>query len=344
MEKSLKFLLSSVVIALTVTSNHTIHSMEDFSNPDNDVQRPYRVSSGSDITETHGTNFSKKMAVFRNFGFHSKKKTQTNSMKVNTQKELTHSVTEESQQEKSEYEEIRENPFEKCSPEITFMILELAAIGNYLSDGNTGSLMLVCRDWRRIMRQKKMKQSIESAKHEYIYQRFLKGVLIYRPDEKSDVGKIELLIRDLANPLEGTFDLSKCRDERLGDVGQYLSISTGYRKEQNPANKRKLEIWLVPRFLAEKELQGTANYFKEIFPVKWKNKAPVGIIWTWGGDQWMGLGCSDYLTNQSMDDLSNNNLHALRRVSRGNLLGPSHNVFDFRFALGLQRKFHIRFV
>src|SRR3990167_5901136 len=34
------------------------------------------------------------------------------------------------------------------------------------------------------------------------YPRFLNGKLIYKPNEKNDVGKIELRIADLPNPLE----------------------------------------------------------------------------------------------------------------------------------------------
>ena len=80
--------------------------------------------------------------------------------------------------------------------------------------------------------------------HENIYERFLKGKLVYRPTEGSDVGKIELPIAALANPLEGTFDLSRC-----GDAAQYLSINTGIRKVQAPANASKVEIWFTPLFL-----------------------------------------------------------------------------------------------
>ncbi len=40
------------------------------------------------------------------------------------------------------------------------------------------------------------------SKDEDVFQRFLKGLLVYRQDPKSDVGKIELRIADLANLLE----------------------------------------------------------------------------------------------------------------------------------------------
>ena len=58
--------------------------------------------------------------------------------------------------------------------------------------------------------------------HEDIYDRFVSGKLIYKPDPNSDEGKVELRIADLEDPLNGTFDLSRC-----GNTGEYLNISTG---------------------------------------------------------------------------------------------------------------------
>ena len=133
--------------------------------------------------------------------------------------------------------------------------------------------------------------------YEDIYKRFLKGALVYRPTPGSDAGKIELPIGALANPLEGMFDLSWC-----GDTGKYLSIATGYRKGKNPQNKDKVEIWIAPRFMIEKELATTAGHFKEIMG-KWnKDRAPVGLFWTYGvwaaDDHDM-----DYLTDNSFDQV-----------------------------------------
>lgn len=138
--------------------------------------------------------------------------------------------------------------------------------------------------------------------HEQIYQRFLNGVLIYRPDGETDTGRINLPIASLLNPLVGTFDLSQC-----GDTGNYLSISTGYRKEKKAKNANKVEIWFTPRFLVEKELQGPAAHFKEIFPAHWPDTAPVGIIWSWGG--WDNLSNNfDFLTTKSMEDVRKKSL------------------------------------
>jgi hypothetical protein len=137
--------------------------------------------------------------------------------------------------------------------------------------------------------------------HEAVYQRFLKGVLIYRPQEGSNVGRIDLPIAALANPLEGTFDLSRC-----GDASKYLSISTGYRKGKRTENANKLEVWFAPRFLITHELKTTARHFQNIYG-NWKESAEVGIFWTWGG--WDNLDWYEYLTTKNMVNLSKNNLY-----------------------------------
>ena len=138
--------------------------------------------------------------------------------------------------------------------------------------------------------------------YEEIYRRFSMGKLIYKPDPKSDKGRIEFPISALANPLEGTFDLSQC-----GDSGKYLSISTGYRKGKKAENASKLEIWFAPRFLIERNLGKTAAHFKTIMSSWSDTTAPVGIFWTWGG--WDDLAYYDYLTSGSMDSFSDNNLY-----------------------------------
>jgi len=136
--------------------------------------------------------------------------------------------------------------------------------------------------------------------YEAIYQEFLNGTLIYTDPQSGN--KITLPIRDLTNPLEGTFNLSRC-----GDTGKYLSISTGYRKRKKPENANKVEIWIAPRFLIEKELNDMAAHFETIMG-NWKQEAQVGIFWTWGG--WAADDPDmDYLTTKNMGDLSKNDLY-----------------------------------
>lgn len=134
--------------------------------------------------------------------------------------------------------------------------------------------------------------------YEAIHERFLKGALIYRPTLERDNGKIELPIASLVDPLKSTFDLSQC-----GDAGQYLTISTGYRKEKIAANANKYEVWIIPKFVVENELSGTASHYRDIMD-KWT--APYGIFYTWGG--WEDLTWYDYLIELSPEEISSRDL------------------------------------
>ena len=136
--------------------------------------------------------------------------------------------------------------------------------------------------------------------YEDIYRRFLGGKLIYT--DPTSKAKRELPIRALANPLEGTFDLSGC-----GDTGQYLSISTGYRKGLKAENARKVVIWLAPRFLVEKNISSTAKHLQPIMGGWNSDAAPVGIFWTWGGRE--DLDDYDYLVTNSFEVLGSEDLY-----------------------------------
>ncbi len=129
---------------------------------------------------------------------------------------------------------------------------------------------------------------------EAVYQRFLKGVLVYRPDPKSDVGKIELKIADLKIPMEGTFDLSQC-----GDTEEHVTIATGYRKSENADNGDKITIWITPRFLIEKNLSGDASHFKSIMSSWDAMCAPVGLFFNWDR---FSLCQYDYANTENFDE------------------------------------------
>jgi hypothetical protein len=166
--------------------------------------------------------------------------------------------------------------------------------------------------------------------YEEIYLRFINGKLIYRPLPGNDTGRIDLPIAELANPLMGIFDLSRC-----GNTGQYLSIATGYKKGQIPANAKKTEIWLVPRFLIENEMCPTVTHFIGIMG-GWQPTAPIGIFWTWGSHT-AAAHNFDYLTNQSIGELSNNNLFekwgAAKPSHGGASLARMGEMFHFMFQL-----------
>jgi hypothetical protein len=110
--------------------------------------------------------------------------------------------------------------------------------------------------------------------YEQVYQKLLKGVLVYNKHHYRN--EIKLPIAALWDPLEGTFNLSLC-----GDAGKYLNISTGYRKEYNPENKNKVEIWIAPRFLVEREINEEDTQYKTYLD-GWPVSADIRIIWAWG--------------------------------------------------------------
>lgn len=183
-----------------------------------------------------------------------------------------------------------------------------------------------------------------AERYEDIYDRFLNGKLIYKPDPSNDERKVELRIADLEDPLNGIFDLSCC-----GNMENYLSISTGYRKRKRLENASKAEIWFAPRFLIEKELNGTASHFKPIMD-NWKQEASVGMFWTWGG--WGDMDRYDYLTTENMDNLSKIDLYEswIKSVERVELARVAREVRVGRTAAGDRGRrhdgllFHVSFV
>ena len=85
-----------------------------------------------------------------------------------------------------------------------------------------------------------------------------------------------------------------------------MSISTGYRKGMIPSNSNKVEIWLAPRFLIERERNTTAGHFEPIMENWDTEKAPVAIFFTWGG--WNKLDWYDYLASSTTYEFSKINL------------------------------------
>ncbi|HAL95477.1 MAG TPA: hypothetical protein DCP55_05965 [Chitinophagaceae bacterium] len=139
--------------------------------------------------------------------------------------------------------------------------------------------------------------------YEYIYKLFYNGRLIYKPFPNSNRGKIELPIAALASPLEGQFDLSGY------GIPKIVNIYTGYKKERLESLERQqmaqsgrnaMEIWIVARFMVERELKNTASHLQPIMD-EWPSYNPIGIFWTC---EYNSTECFDYLTTQSPDELS----------------------------------------
>ena len=209
--------------------------------------------------------------------------------------------------------------FASVPVEITTNILTLAAFGVGEEKKDLSTLACVCKLWEAIVNNedKVTKHAIKKSwvrglyniidpQHIAIFDQFYKGVLIYRPIEGSDERMISLPISDLSDPLAGKFDLSQC-----GDAGREMSIATGYRKVQTPANADKVEIWFTPRFLVDKEMPQLAqNHHIRAIIGNWDAaRAPIGIFWTWGGwDAGEGMAECDYLISESLGELGAGNL------------------------------------
>lgn len=113
---------------------------------------------------------------------------------------------------------------------------------------------------------------------EALYRRFVAGKLIYKPYKENNAEMVEIPFASLANPLNGTFDLSDC-----GELGKFLKVSTGYKTSSITENRRDFrgdsvtEVWITPRFLVEQNLAGSAKYFDWLFH---HFTEPIGLYWT----------------------------------------------------------------
>lgn len=209
-----------------------------------------------------------------------------------------------------------ETNFTDVPEEARSLVVKQAAYKRCLKEKNPvtlnitlGNLALVCKEWQTLINEE-MTVNTPSWKawygvtpeNEHIYQQFLNGVLIYRPNPQSDEGMIKLKISDLINPLEGTFDLSE-----FDDVSKIISISTGCRKGKKPEDNKKIEIYLAPRFMIEKKLKSTTKNFQPIMDNWTEETAPIGIFWSWG--EWEKLNWYASLTTAKACDISSKNLY-----------------------------------
>ena len=139
------------------------------------------------------------------------------------------------------------------------------------------------------------------SRYDEIYERFLNGVLQYRPYRESDEGMVTLKISDLPNPFDGTFDLSGC-----GDAANYLVITTSlsdFFAQHVYQNVYQIVIGISPHFLVEKIVASTPEHrFKDIME-KWDGvRAPIGIFWRQGSGQ--PLEWYNYITHATLEDIS----------------------------------------
>jgi hypothetical protein len=168
-----------------------------------------------------------------------------------------------------------------------------------------------------------------STENEEVFWSLVKKGKLIHTDSKTQK-KTVLPISALPHPLKGEFDLSNC-----GDTGKYLSINMGYRKEINPKNANKAEIWVAPRFLIEKELNASASHFQPIMD-EWKQeRAPVGIFFNFAN--WNNLGYFDYVITGTLEEMKNKNLlekwQEARPLPNWRLVWGAGNSAHYRFCL-----------
>ena len=224
--------------------------------------------------------------------------------------------------------------FNDVLPDLLPKIFEYAVTPE-LKEGKLLKLAAVCKTWEIVVKGDRkyiFKKSIDEAIKEVFpgneedFRRFLNGRLIYKAD--NDIDNIELRIGDLDNPLNGTFDLSKC-----GDIRKNLSISTGYRIEKKHENARKIEIWLTPKFLIERKKNTDINHFQAIYD-KFNNHGSVGIFWTWGN--WSDMNSYDYLIPENLEKISNINLYEHYRCRNYSVGSSYEDKYNGRIPEGLK--------
>lgn len=116
-----------------------------------------------------------------------------------------------------------------------------------------------------------------ASEYEQDYWKFLRGKLVYKPNKDNNEGMKEFRIGDLENPLSGTFNIRGC-----GDSDQHLSISTGFRTTKTFANRKKVEVWIVPQFVLQKDPR--AKPYNNFLQAQTEHRGKLfAVLFNWGG-------------------------------------------------------------
>jgi hypothetical protein len=167
---------------------------------------------------------------------------------------------------------------------------------------------------------------------QHVYERFLRGKLVYKPDPNSDEGMVIVPFTDLDEEI----DLSQC-----GDAGQFLSINTGYRKDRKPENADKVEVWITPYYFVERNLEGSASRFKGTMMRSWiPFESPVGMFFTFGNCETLDLYEFVRRDWEFYNKAENNLNHIWRRAPATHYI--THNQYALKYATRMAR-FHLVF-
>lgn len=162
--------------------------------------------------------------------------------------------------------------------------------------------------------------------HEQAYRNFLASKLVYRPTTGSDVNMIELRVANLGDPLDDTFDLSKC-----GSVSQHLKVVTGLRTGYSPVDSNKLVVRICPHFVAVNFVQTDGDSVDTLCNTiaKWNGaKCPIGLFWTAGSST--ASYRFVYATDSSPELMARKTLNELSRCNSG----PNDPGLDYHFSSG----------
>jgi len=187
----------------------------------------------------------------------------------------------------------------------------------------------------------------EMKGYEATCEKFLRGVVIFKPRYDSDDGMLVLRICDLPNPLgigksdnplrisglpnpleigesdnllDSAFDLSSC-----SWVDKSIMLATGYRKEPKRTELiKKTQIWITPLFLLDlrddtQDYLATYSVFSSKLWGSTGESPEVGIFLNWG--EW---GCTNWhahMWSEKMEDMGSSNFFEKWSKSRQSFQG-----------------------
>lgn len=191
------------------------------------------------------------------------------------------------------------------------------------------TLPQVCKCWYNIIEALFLKKEARLKEHynisEIDYQT-LKGMSIrYKPDPESDKGIKISKIPAFVSPFGYDFNLSKC-----GEAGKHVRIQIDYRREKDPQSKDKMEVWIAPKFIVQKDLSTTAAHYEPIMS-EWLPEASFGIFYTWWN--WYDMNWYSYLVTHAPCELNEKNCFYLLDVHTSPIGGFLNAVNDKTMSL-----------
>lgn len=130
---------------------------------------------------------------------------------------------------------------------------------------------------------------------ETAYRRYIRGVLIYKPDPYSNTGRVEFPFADVVKREQtmcGQIVLKGC-----GNANEYFVMCIGRRPGRWHLHKNRIEIWIAPKFATEGI--GHYNHIQSMFA------SELAIFRTWGNwdtNEWF-----DYCLTEGFSSIQRKN-------------------------------------